>query len=83
MGVVGSIRYNELYEENIPIPFEVFDKIRKSICKISMLDINKETFGISFLMKYNSFDYLFTNYHVITKKVNNIEIELWNKKIIK
>ena len=83
MGAAGSKRYNELYEENKPIPFEVFDKIRKCICKIKVSDIDRMAYGTGFFMEYNSSEYLFTNFHLISKKVEKIEIEIWDKKIIK
>ena len=33
-------------------------------------------------MIYNQNNYLFTNYHIVSEKIKNIEIEIWNQNII-
>ena len=52
----------------------------KSICKIRH-ENNDET-GTGFFMRYNSFFFLVTNYHVVSEGLKNIEIEISNKNII-
>ena len=72
---------DEICPYNEPVPLEVFDKIRKSVCKVKYT-LNSKTFhGTGFFMEYKSNYYLLTNYHVLPQKVKNsdIEIEIWNK----
>ena len=64
------------------INFDVFEKIRKSICKIKSVDKSEESFGTGFFIYYNSYQYLMTNSHVISKKSREkkkIEIEIWDE----
>ena len=71
---------NDIQHENIPN--EQFNKISKSICKISYF--NEKSTG--FFMNFSSFKLLVTNFHVISEELLNksIEIEMFNtqKKII-
>lgn len=76
-------RKNEIYNSHKPVIFEDINEIRKSICKIKIKYDSKESFGIGFFIDYNSFKYLLTNYHIISKIIKNIEIEIWDKTIIK
>ena len=75
-------RKNEIYDSHKPVIFEDVDKIRKCICKIKIKYDSKESFGTGFFIDYNSFKYLITNYHIISKIIKNIEIEIWDKTII-
>ena len=62
------------------IPFDVIDKIRKSICKISYENnINGNGF---FILLKNSFKSFMTNYHVISELNNIINIQTYNNKNI-
>ena len=76
-------RKNEIYNSHKPVIFEDVDKIRKCICKIKIKYDSKESFGTGFFIDYNSFKYLITNYHIISKIIKNIEIEIWDKTLIK
>ena len=62
------------------VPFEFIGKTSKSVCKLS----HKNIYGTGFFMKYNSLDFLFTNYHIISKELINesIKLELHDKKEI-
>ena len=84
---------NEIYSSsNKFIMFKDIDEIRKKICKIKSNIKIKEKFGTGFFIDYNSYKYLITNHHVITKKKEKIEnkkikkviikIEIWNGNII-
>ena len=62
------------------IPFDVTDKTRKSICKISYENnINRNGF---FILLKNSFKSIMTNYHVISQLNNIINIQTYNNKNI-
>ena len=77
---IGINRINEVYNpSNKYIIFEDIDKIRKSICKIK----SEEDYGTGFFIEHNSFKYLITNYHVVSKETKKIEIEIWDKSNIK
>ena len=76
-------RISEKYKSHGPIIFDDIDESRKSICKIKTIYKSEKEFGTGFFLDYNSFKYLITNFHVITKIIKNIEIEIWDKTIIK
>ena len=61
------------------IPFDIIDKIRKSICKISYENNNGTGF---FILLKNSFKCIMTNYHVISEINNIINIQINNNKNI-
>jgi S1-C subfamily serine protease len=69
----------QLCPDSEPDPMEVLDKISKSVCKINYTLNSKSVHGTGFFMEYKSNKYLITNYHVISEKTKNIEIEIWNK----
>jgi len=76
-------RINELYSNsNKYIVFEDVEKIRKSICKIKYNYDLENNSGTGFFIDYNSNKYLITNYHVISKEKEKIEIEIWDKSNI-
>ena len=62
------------------IPFDIIDKIRKSICKISY-EKNINGTGFFILLK-NSFKCIMTNYNVISEINNIINIQINNNKNI-
>ena len=76
-------RINEICcNSNNYVIFEDIEKIRKSICKIKLnYDLGKDS-GTGFFINYNSNKYLITNYHVISKEKEKIEIEIWDKSNI-
>ena len=76
-------RENEICTDNEPIPFEITDKLRKSVCKIKYTLDSRDYHGTGFFMEYKSNNYLITNYHIISEKIKDIEIEIWNKNIYK
>ena len=61
------------------IPFDIIDKIRKSICKISYENNNGTGF---FILLKNSFKCIMTNYHVISEINKVINIQIYNNKNI-
>ena len=66
-------------DDNRPIPIDDINIIQKSICKL----ISGKCFGTGFFMEYKSENYVITAYHIISNNIKNIEIQIWNKKIIK
>ena len=63
-------------------------KTFKSICKIIIKEEGNTIFriGTGFFMKVSdNLKYLITCYHIINQEMNikNIELEIWNKKIMK
>ena len=86
--VDNIIRLKELYTGHAYIPIETGNKVLKSVCKIKIKknggkDCDCE-YATGFFMNINndSKKYLITNYHVISeKKINeDIEIEIHNHK---
>ena len=45
-----------------------------------MVDLAKMPYGTGFFLKYNSTEYLFTNYHVIPKKSKILKLKYGIKK---
>ena len=84
MGICGEDKIKQEEKKGQKtIPFQIGDKLMKSICRII---IEKE--GIianGFFMKItDSLKYIITNYYNLSQYSNdNIEIEIWNKKKIK
>ena len=73
----------ELFMGNIPVPMETANKLSKSICKITYINMSqKKINGTGFFMMYNSLKCLISVNHVITSNLidKNIEIEIHNKK---
>jgi len=79
---------NKIYRENESntgknyIKFNDIEMIRKSICKIKSNYESEKDFGTGFFIDYNSYYYLITNSHVISKKSRKkekIEIEIWDE----
>ena len=83
MGCCGSNIKDELFRDHRPIPITIIDKIKTSICKIKYTDKPEGITGTGFFLEYYSFYCLLTNYHVISENIKNIDIEIWNGKIIK
>ena len=81
MGICGEDKIKqEEKKDQKTIPFQIGDKLMKSICRII---IEKE--GIianGFFMKItDSLKYIITNYYNLSQYSNdNIEIEIWNKE---
>ena len=72
-------RQNELIiNEHELIKASEIKKIGKKIWKIIVNDYK----GTGFFMTIGNNNYLLTNYHVISEKIKNIKIELWNNNII-
>ena len=69
-------------EENKLIPIKIIDNLKTALCKIKYNDEPIEANGTGFFLAYNSFCFLVTNYHVISENIKNIEIEIWNGKIM-
>ena len=62
---------------------EIAIKAMKSICKIKIKTNEGIKYGTGFFLKISdSLKYLFTNYHVITKNIIKIEIEMYDKRQI-
>ena len=73
----------ELFPGHKLIPSEITNKVLKCICKIIIKNKDEKQYGTGFFMDLNnSKKYLFTNYHVISDKIKNenIEIEIYNHK---
>ena len=73
-------------KDNIPVPIDVTIKAMKSICKITIKLNGREYFATGFFMKISEAKkYLITNYHVISQKNINgdIEIEIHNNRKMK
>ena len=78
----------ELFTGHMFIPIEVTNKVLKSICKftIKMNGGNDYYNGTGFFMNINdSKKYVLTNYHIISEKIinENIEVQIYNNKIMK
>lgn len=83
-GVNSEIyRKDEIYKENMYVIHEDIEKIKTSICKIKYSYESTRNFGTGFFVDYNFNKYLITNYHVLPEEIKNIEIEIWDKSIIK
>ena len=81
-------RLDEKQIGNKPIPLDICIKLRESICKIIIKNMENIILGSGFFMKISkSLKFLFTNWHIINKELindnNNIEIEIWNKEKMK
>ena len=92
MGISGNktskteIIKSEMFLGNKPIPIKLDNEVMKSICKIIIKKKGEIIQGTGFFMKnLDTLKYLITNYHVINPHIGkeNIEIEIWNKKIMK
>ena len=85
MGICQSKR-KEIFTGHAFIPIEITNKVLKSVCKIKIKKNGGKDYeyGTGFFMNINndSKKYLITNYHVISEKLINedIEIELHNHK---
>jgi hypothetical protein len=72
-----------------PISRETTEKIIKTFKSICKIIINREgntKFGTGFFMRVSdNLKYLITCHHIISQEMNNIniELEIWNKKIMK
>ena len=79
-------RKPELFTGNPTIPIEMINEVLGSICKITIKKKEQYINGTGFFMKINnSLKYLITNYHIISEKELNedIEIEIHNHKKMK
>ena len=67
-----------------PVPIEIADKLKKSICKIIFRLKNEELIYVTgFFMKISdTLKYLIINHPIINQEIKdeNIEIEIWNKE---
>ena len=85
--IIKTINKSELYTGHKPIPMKIANEVLKSICKIKIrTKEEKIKYGTGFFMNISqSSKYLITNYHVISKKNLNddIEIEIHNHKNMK
>ena len=81
----GASRRDETGTGHQQVPIDLINKVRKSICKITIKNRNSDIYGTGFFMDLkNSKKYLLTNYHVINPKENDdIEIEIYNGKKMK
>ena len=76
-----SNKMQELFTGHMFIPVDVTIKVLKCVCKITVKNKEKYYFGTGFFMNiYDSKKYLLTNYHIISDKSkdDNIEIEIHN-----
>ena len=84
---INNKNKSELYTGHKPIPMRIANEVLKSICKIKIkTKKNLIKYGTGFFMNISkSSKYLITNYHVISKKRLNddIEIEIHNHKKMK
>ena len=87
MGICDSLKNKrqELFTGHMFIPIEITNKVSKSVCKIKIRKKGSKDcdYGTGFFMNLNnSKKYLFTNYHIISEKIINeeIEIEIHNHK---
>ena len=75
---------SEMIIGNKPMLIKIIIKVMKSICKIRVTKKEGIAHGTGFFLNYtDKIKYLITCYHVINPEVKNIEIEIWNKKIMK
>ena len=68
------------------VPTKIINKVKKSICKITIETKKGKTYGTGFFLNYsNSIKCLITNYHVINPILENenIIIEIHNKEKMK
>ena len=81
---INQITKSELMTGHKPVPINLIVKVMKSICKIRVSKKEELAHGTGFFLNYtDKIKYLITCYHVINPEVENIEIEIWNKKIMK
>ena len=86
MGICQS-KTKELFTDHVYISIEIINKVLKSVCKITIKKKGGKNYecGTGFFMNINdSKKYLLTNYHIISDKIINedIEIEIHNHKIM-
>ena len=87
---IQNPQYSKILEKdidgNISVPVNIIIKATKSVCKITIKGNEGKIYGTGFFMKVsNTKKYLVTNYHVISEKNINddIEIEIYNEKTMK
>ena len=81
-----NIKNEMLIGDNIPVPLDITDQTKKSICKIIIKKYPQNIYGTGFFMKISdNQEYLFTNNHIISQdNINDdIEIEIYNHKKMK
>jgi len=73
----------ENFKDNKFIPIDLINAAVKSICKITYNLNGSNVKGTGFFMKIpdNSLKCLITNYHIISEKIKQIQIEINNKNI--
>ena len=80
---IEDIYINEALIGHKPLPLDISNKVKESVCKIIIKKKGDKLYGTGFFLKITeSLKFLFTNYHVINKDLinDNIEIEIWNKE---
>ena len=76
-------RENQIFIDNKPVPIDLINKAKKSICKIMIIKDRIPYYGTGFFMNLNNpKKYLITNYHVISENMLDKEIylEIYNQK---
>ena len=76
-------RENQIFVDNKPVPIDLINKAKKSICKIMIIKDRIPYYGTGFFMNLNNpKKYLITNYHVISENMLDKEIylEIYNQK---
>ena len=67
-----------------PIPLDIINKVKKSICKIKIENDGKNNYATGFFMTVSDTSKcLITNYHMISEIIKEIEVEIHNKKTSK
>ena len=74
----------ENFRDNKFVPIDLINKAAKSVCKISCNLNGSNIKGTGFFINIsdNSLKCLITNYHIISEKIKEIQIEIYNKKNI-
>ena len=86
MGICESKKEPEMNTRNKSFPIKVYEKAKKSVCKIIITANPNNSYATGFFMKVSDTKkYLVTNNHVISqnKIYDDIEIEIYNQKTMK
>ena len=81
---VNNEEVKEIILGHKPIPIKIINKVIKSMCKITIKSEKENNFGNGFFLNYSDkLKLLLTNYHVINPSLENANIEIHNKKVMK
>ena len=63
---INKIKNDIIFSGHKKVPAKIINKVKKSICKITIETNEGKSYGTGFFLNYsNSLKYLITDYHVI------------------